>query len=65
MGGRVSLIALSFCSCRNLMYLNLSFCEHISDTGIELLAQLTSLVDLDVTGCGLSDQVRATPSSSN
>ncbi|XP_019851981.1 PREDICTED: F-box/LRR-repeat protein 13-like [Amphimedon queenslandica] len=41
--------------CRNLMYLNLSFCEHISDTGVELLTQLSNLVDLDVTGCSLTD----------
>ena len=40
------------------MYLNLSFCEHISDTGVELLTQLSNLIDLDVTGCSLTDQVR-------
>lgn len=48
----------SLYSCRNLMYLNLSYCENISDTGIELLTQLSNLLDLDITGCNLSDQVQ-------
>ena len=51
-------------SCKNLAHLSLSYCEHVSDSGIELLSQLRSLVDLDVTGCvSLTDQASLHPNS--
>ncbi|GFR74462.1 F-box/LRR-repeat protein 13-like [Elysia marginata] len=42
--------------CHNLTYLNVNFCEHISEAGIELLGQIHSLVALDVSGCNCGDQ---------
>jgi F-box/leucine-rich repeat protein 13 len=41
--------------CRNLIHLNISYCENISDTGVELLVQLPMLIDLNLTGCGITD----------
>ena len=52
-------LPLSLSSCHKLQYLNMSYCEHISDTGIELLSQqLLSLIDIDMTGCGVTDLVK-------
>lgn len=42
--------------CHSLTYLNVNFCEHISEAGIELLGQIHSLVALDVSGCNCGDQ---------
>ncbi|XP_055882986.1 dynein regulatory complex subunit 6-like isoform X2 [Biomphalaria glabrata] len=42
--------------CHNLTYLNINFCEHVSEAGIELLGQIHSLVALDVSGCNCTDQ---------
>lgn len=43
--------------CVSLTHLSLSYCEHISDTGVELLKQLPLLYSLDLTGCSVTDQV--------
>jgi len=32
------------------------YCEHISEAGIELLGQTSSLVSLDISGCACGDQ---------
>lgn len=40
---------------QKLTYINLCYCEHISDAGVDLLARLPSLVSLDITGCNVSD----------
>ena len=53
------LLLVSSLSCRNLVHLSLCYCEHISDTGVELVSRIPSLIDLDITGCGLTDQVHA------
>ncbi|CAL1538996.1 unnamed protein product [Lymnaea stagnalis] len=42
--------------CHSLTYLNVNFCEHISEAGIELLGQMHSLVALDISGCNCGDQ---------
>ncbi|XP_013411676.1 F-box/LRR-repeat protein 13-like isoform X1 [Lingula anatina] len=42
--------------CMSLTYLSVCFCEHISEAGIELLGQTTSLVCLDISGCRCADQ---------
>ncbi|XP_012940737.1 dynein regulatory complex subunit 6 isoform X2 [Aplysia californica] len=42
--------------CHSLTYLNVNFCEHISEAGIELLGQIHSLVALDISGCNCGDQ---------
>uniref|UniRef100_A0A0B6Z5N4 F-box domain-containing protein n=1 Tax=Arion vulgaris TaxID=1028688 RepID=A0A0B6Z5N4_9EUPU len=42
--------------CHNLTYLNVNYCEHISEAGIELLGQIHSLVSLDISGCNCGDQ---------
>ena len=44
-------------SCHKLAYLNVNFCEHISEAGIELLGQTHSLTSLDISGCNCGDQV--------
>jgi F-box/leucine-rich repeat protein 13 len=41
--------------CPALTHLSLSYCEHISDTGVELLGKLPHLYSLDLTGCGITD----------
>ncbi|XP_059176773.1 F-box and leucine-rich repeat protein 13-like [Physella acuta] len=42
--------------CHSLTYLNVNYCEHISEAGIELIGQIHSLVALDVSGCNCGDQ---------
>ncbi|KAK2141506.1 hypothetical protein LSH36_1090g00105 [Paralvinella palmiformis] len=42
--------------CHRLAYLNVNFCEHISEAGIELLGQTHSLTSLDISGCNCGDQ---------
>ena len=44
-------------SCRALGYVCFCYCEHISDTGVELLGHIPSLTSLDLTGCNITDQV--------
>ena len=41
--------------CISLTYANFSYCEHVTDAGIEILAVLPSLVSLDISGCNISD----------
>ena len=45
-------------SCKSLTYVSFCYCEHISDTGVELLGHIPSLTSLDLSGCNLTDQVR-------
>lgn len=48
----------SNCRFKNMVYLSVCFCEHISEkSGIELLGQLHALVSLDISGCNCSDEV--------
>lgn len=42
--------------CHSLTYLNVNYCEHISEAGIELLGLTHSLVSLDISGCNCGDQ---------
>ncbi|XP_076469222.1 F-box and leucine-rich repeat protein 13-like isoform X1 [Babylonia areolata] len=42
--------------CHNLTYLNVNYCEHVSEAGIELLGLTHSLVSLDISGCNCGDQ---------
>lgn len=32
------------------------YCEHISDTGVELLGHIPSLSSLDLSGCNIQDE---------
>jgi len=50
----VSLLRISQ-RCFSLMYANFSYCEHVTDAGIELIAVLPSLTSLDVSGCNITD----------
>eukprot|EP00731_Ephydatia_muelleri_P003564 Em0001g3564a len=50
----VTLLRMTQCN-QKLTYINLCYCEHISDAGVDLLAHLPSLVSLDITGCNVSD----------
>ncbi|KAG8577140.1 hypothetical protein GDO81_010077 [Engystomops pustulosus] len=42
--------------CHNLNFLNLSFCENVSDSGIELLGNMASLISVDISGTSITDQ---------
>ncbi|MGH0123167.1 UNVERIFIED_CONTAM: hypothetical protein FKN15_078262 [Acipenser sinensis] len=42
--------------CLKLTYLSLCYCEHLTDSGLELLAGLPSLTSLDLTGTNIQDQ---------
>ena len=44
-------------ACPSLTHLSIAFCQHISDTGVELLTQLPLLHSLDLTGCSITDHV--------
>ena len=37
------------------MYANFSYCEHVTDAGIELLASIPTLISIDICGCNISD----------
>lgn len=41
--------------CHALAYVNFSYCEHVTDAGVELLATISSLISLDLSGCNISD----------
>eukprot|EP00795_Rhopilema_esculentum_P002093 gene2093-17665_t len=42
--------------CNSLTYLNLSYCEHVTDAGVELLGTILSLMSVDLSGCLIQDQ---------
>ena len=52
----VSLCFFRLLRCLSLVYANFSYCEHVSDAGVELLATLPNLTSLDLSGCHLTDQ---------
>ncbi|XP_062437632.1 F-box and leucine-rich repeat protein 13 isoform X2 [Rhea pennata] len=41
--------------CRNLTYLNLRYCENVTDAGIEALGNMPSLISIDISGTSVSD----------
>ncbi|NXA50721.1 DRC6 protein, partial [Nothocercus julius] len=41
--------------CHNLTYLNLRYCENVTDTGIEALGNMSSLISIDISGTSISD----------
>ncbi|XP_074920675.1 F-box and leucine-rich repeat protein 13 isoform X2 [Chelonoidis abingdonii] len=41
--------------CHNLTYLNMRYCESVTDAGIEALGNLTSLISIDISGTTVSD----------
>ncbi|XP_039373609.1 dynein regulatory complex subunit 6 isoform X5 [Mauremys reevesii] len=41
--------------CHNLAYLNMRYCESVTDTGIEALGNMTSLISIDISGTTVSD----------
>ena len=47
---------LFFSRCNSLTYLNLSYCEHVTDAGVELLGTILSLMSVDLSGCLIQDQ---------
>ncbi|XP_023580075.1 F-box/LRR-repeat protein 13 isoform X2 [Octodon degus] len=51
----ISLVKLAEC-CQNLNYLSLRNCEHLTDQGIEHIANLFSLVSLDLSGTVISNE---------
>ncbi|XP_029473008.1 dynein regulatory complex subunit 6 isoform X2 [Rhinatrema bivittatum] len=42
--------------CHNLTYLSLRYCENVTDSGIELLGNMRSLISIDLSGTSISDQ---------
>ena len=48
---------LSF-RCYNLNYLNLRNCEHLTDLGVEFIANIFSLVSVDLSGTHISNEVK-------
>ncbi|XP_030072401.1 F-box and leucine-rich repeat protein 13 [Microcaecilia unicolor] len=42
--------------CHSLTYLNLRYCENVTDSGIELLGNMQSLISIDLSGTNISDQ---------
>eukprot|EP00794_Sanderia_malayensis_P006047 gene6047-6749_t len=42
--------------CFSLTYINLSYCEHVTDAGVELLGTILSLISVDLSGCLVQDQ---------
>lgn len=44
------------CSCRCLTCLSFCYCEHITDTGVELLGHIPTLSSLDLSGCNIQDE---------
>ncbi|XP_069085784.1 F-box and leucine-rich repeat protein 13 [Pleurodeles waltl] len=55
---RVSDISLLRISqrCHSLTYLSLRYCENVTDSGIELLGNMDSLISIDLSGTSISDQ---------
>ncbi|XP_073429739.1 F-box and leucine-rich repeat protein 13 [Dendrobates tinctorius] len=42
--------------CHNLNFLSLRYCENVTDSGIELLGNMTSLISIDISGTSITDQ---------
>ncbi|XP_056429458.1 dynein regulatory complex subunit 6 isoform X1 [Hyla sarda] len=42
--------------CHNLNFLSLRFCENVTDSGIELLGNMASLISIDISGTSITDQ---------
>ena len=38
-----------------MAYANFSYCEHVTDAGVELLAAIPTLISVDLSGCNISD----------
>lgn len=53
--GDVSIVSI-YKKFQNLNYLNLSFCENINESVLELLGQAPNLISLDISGCNCGDQ---------
>lgn len=51
----VSFNILLLCSCKSLSYVCFCYCEHISDTGVELLGHIPTLTSIDLSGCDIHD----------
>ncbi|XP_067420619.1 F-box and leucine-rich repeat protein 13 [Emydura macquarii macquarii] len=41
--------------CHNLTYLNIRYCESVTDAGIDALGNMTSLISIDISGTTVSD----------
>ncbi|KAM9313239.1 F-box and leucine-rich repeat protein 13 [Gastrophryne carolinensis] len=42
--------------CHNLTFLSLRYCENVTDSGIELLGNMGSLISIDLSGTSITDQ---------
>ncbi|XP_075455745.1 F-box and leucine-rich repeat protein 13 isoform X2 [Ascaphus truei] len=42
--------------CHNLTYLSLRFCENVTDSGIEVIGNMASLISIDLSGTRITDQ---------
>lgn len=50
-------MVLSF-SCQNLNYLSLRNCEQLTDSGVEYILNIYSLISLDLSGTNISNEVK-------
>ncbi|XP_012566994.3 F-box and leucine-rich repeat protein 13 isoform X1 [Hydra vulgaris] len=50
----LSLLKISL-RCSSLTYANFSYCQNITDAGIEVLSAIQTLVSLDITACRITD----------
>jgi len=51
----VSLLRISQ-KCHNLTHLCICYCDHVTDTGVELLSNLRNIFHIDLTGANINDQ---------
>ncbi|KAM8972109.1 F-box and leucine-rich repeat protein 13 [Pelodytes ibericus] len=42
--------------CHNITFLSLRYCENVTDSGIELLGNMASLISIDLSGTSITDQ---------
>ena len=49
-------LLIFLCSCKSLTCLSVCYCEHISDSGVELLGRMPTLTSLDLSGCSIQDE---------
>ncbi|XP_063304225.1 F-box and leucine-rich repeat protein 13 [Pelobates fuscus] len=42
--------------CHNITFLSLRYCENVTDSGIELLGNIASLISIDLSGTSITDQ---------
>lgn len=47
-----------FFRCPDLIYLNICYCQAVTDAGIEALVQISSLAYINISGIDITDEVK-------